>query len=105
MRLIDADELMERLENRYCNDCRAKGLDYQGAKCRACAVGDELDDVDDAPTVDSVKHGHWDIVDENEGIYSCTICNNYWVLNDGNPIENEMHFCPYCGAKMEEVSE
>lgn len=57
-----------------------------------------------APTVDPVKHGHW--INTNEGIWNtvdvlkCSVCGE---------IDNRMYrsdaYCPYCGAKMDEVEE
>lgn len=29
-----------------------------------------------------------------------TTCGNAFVLNDGNPIENGILFCPYCGGHL-----
>ena len=26
-----------------------------------------------------------------------------WTLNDGTPKRNNMHYCPNCGAKLEEA--
>ena len=49
------------------------------------------------PTVDAapVKHGRWI---ENEGFdgdyyYTCSVCHT--------PTENNMRYCPECGAKMD----
>lgn len=109
MRLIDADVLKIRLKNRWCCDCQSKGMDYQGVRCRACAIMDELDEIDDAPTVDPVKHGHW--VKHKSNIESC-----YIQRYDGDLVWYECSecqgretiiklYCPYCGAKMDEVSE
>lgn len=36
-----------------------------------------------------------------EGYWECSNCGLAWVLNDGTPVENEMHFCPKCGARMD----
>lgn len=70
--------------------------------------GDVLDvihaaDIDNAPTVDvaPVRHGRWKELDE-EGCYSCSVCGNPWIIIDGTPQDNEMYFCPHCGAKMDE---
>src|SRR3990167_11521328 len=27
-------------------------------------------------------------------------CGVKWVLSDGRPAENEMHYCPRCGARL-----
>lgn len=55
--------------------------------------------VDAAP----VKHGKWI---ENEGFdgdcyYTCSVCHCDWTTIDGTPTENNMRYCPECGAKMD----
>jgi DNA-directed RNA polymerase subunit RPC12/RpoP len=48
------------------------------------------------------KHGHWIEQDDyNDTYYKCSVCGEPWVLIDGTPLENGMHFCPKCGARME----
>lgn len=66
--------------------------------------------VENAPTVDAepVRHGHWM---ENNGRYGwyCSQCkkeNNYaYDYNENNVIELQDHYCPNCGAKMDEVED
>lgn len=36
--------------------------------------------------------------------YECSVCGKLWVLNDGTPKNNEMNYCPKCGAKMGEIT-
>lgn len=62
MRLTDVDALIDDVKDRYCKDCnRRKGIkggEYRiiykigEAPCKACGVGDMLDELEDAPTVD-----------------------------------------------------
>ncbi len=33
--------------------------------------------------------------------FECSACGMTWFLAYGNPIENEMFFCPRCGTRME----
>lgn len=54
-----------------------------------------------AADVSPVRHGRWEELDE-EGCYSCSVCGNPWIIIDGTPQDNEMYFCPNCGAKMDE---
>lgn len=64
MRLIDADALIDEVMERYCEDCsKRKGLkngkwrviySVGDAPCRACGIGDMMDEMDSAPTIDSV---------------------------------------------------
>lgn len=61
--------------------------------------------IEQAPTLDyaPVRHGEW-IEEEGyngDDFYRCSACGEYWVTIDGTPAENNMHFCPHCGAKMD----
>jgi len=57
------------------------------------------------PTVDAapVKHGRWI---EKEGFdgdsyYTCSACGCEWTTIDGTPAQNNMRYCPECGAMMD----
>ena len=54
------------------------------------------------PTADvaPVRHGRW-IEECEESLYSCSACGAEWVTIEGTPKENDMDFCPHCGAKMD----
>ena len=67
-----------------------------GYQSRALSVINYAPAADVAP----VKHGYWEELDE-EGCYSCSACGNPWIIIDGTPQDNEMYFCPNCGAKMD----
>ena len=56
MRLIDADELIESIENVRCKPCKELKHDYNGVRCRACQYGDEIDDIDSFHTA---EQPHW----------------------------------------------
>lgn len=51
-----------------------------------------------------VVHGRW--MEREDGFggtcYMCSRCAEEWALNDGAPTENNMYYCPQCGAKMDE---
>ena len=51
--------------------------------------------------------GHWieqsDCFDEV--LYTCSACRCDWCTIDGTPVENNMRYCPECGAKMSDVIE
>ena len=51
-----------------------------------------------------VVHGRW--MEREDGFggtyYMCSRCAEEWTLNDGAPTENNMYYCPQCGAKMDE---
>ena len=60
----------------------------------------ELPAVDAAPVV----HGRWIEIEDSWGDchYQCTECGEEWNLDAGTPAENNMNYCPNCGAKMDE---
>jgi hypothetical protein len=47
--------------------------------------------VEQAPTVEERKHGHWEDIDLDTSI--CSVCKN--------PQEYETRYCPECGAIMD----
>lgn len=49
----------------------------------------------------AVRHGRWRLIDDDYNCWRCTCCGEEWVLNDGNPSDNGMAFCPHCGARMD----
>lgn len=61
----------------------------------------------DIPTanVAPVRHGRWneespDCLD-GDSVYVCSVCGETWTLIEGTPLDNNMHYCPNCGAKMD----
>ena len=92
MRLIDADalDMYECLRSYYGDAWR----DAQKA-------------IDDAPTVDPVKHGHWIEVQrihekDHTAICECSLCGDTVWVYDG---QRAWNYCPNCGAKMDEVKD
>lgn len=55
--------------------------------------------------VQPVKHGYWEEVTDYGGWgdthYRCSVCGEEWYLEDGKPKDNNMNFCPRCGARMD----
>lgn len=55
--------------------------------------------------VQPVKHGYWEEISDYGGWgdthYRCSVCGEEWYLEDGKPKDNNMNFCPRCGAKMD----
>lgn len=53
----------------------------------------------------SVRRGYWEEVTDYGGWgdthYRCSVCGEEWYLEDGKPKDNNMNFCPRCGAKMD----
>lgn len=87
MRLIDADALIEAHYN-YCNTHHGEADIFWTWSLRL---------MKDAPTIEPepVRRGHWEVVDEAEPRrYSCSECKilSFYLY----------HYCPCCGAKMEE---
>ena len=100
MRLIDADELRASMDKRCCESCRAEKMDYGGVRCRACWIGDALDEIDDAPAIDPKDlqpHGHW--IEHPTGGLVCSHCHRY------KPDEWRSMCCPNCGARMEDKND
>lgn len=104
MRLIDADELravkFHALPYTHIHPSGAEPYSYE------LGWNDAIDAIMDcAPTVDTVKHGHW-IKDRlvstsggTYGVYRCSKCEWY-----GQDIGYSFNYCPHCGAKMDEVA-
>ena len=70
-----------------------------------------LDEIDDAPTIEPVKHGHWICeydCELGETDITCSVCrdtrsvNGCYVSYKGESLYHDDNFCPYCGAKMDE---
>lgn len=56
--------------------------------------------IDDA---EPVRRGCW-IADQDideRAYYICSCCHESFCFEAGTPEENEYHFCPNCGAKMD----
>ena len=61
------------------------------------------------PTEDvaPVVHAHWKEFEDYSGaVYpECSRCGLVWWLDEGTAEDNEMYYCPKCGAKMDEEVE
>ena len=61
--------------------------------------------IKNTPTADvvEVRHGEWIEKDDGFGgvYYDCTACGCSWTTIDGTPFDNNMKYCPECGAKMD----
>lgn len=57
--------------------------------------------LEDVPSADvaPVRHGRWEDYEENT--WQCSECGELFYLEDGTPKENEYHYCPNCGARMD----
>ena len=107
MRIIDADALIDRILTNICKPCKEERKeDYNGVRCRACQYGDEIDDIEDAPTIEPErKKERWEWVSSTydripcEKRYICSSCHHATITHDSDPWEK---YCPNCGARMEE---
>lgn len=88
-RLIDADALKD---NAFSVQTQDYGL--------IDAVG--IDAIDEAPTIDPVKHGMW--VYDDDGYARCGECNQkapVFLQYQDEPETHLTRHCPSCGCKME----
>ena len=96
MKLIDADELKKNFQDELCKGiaCAECSMQVEGF-CRVERW------IDIAPTVEAepVKHGRW--IDTTVTVgwpkWSCSVC--------GGDGRGDYKFCPWCGARMDEVKE
>ena len=101
MRLIDADELLEKLKQNL-RDYRDV-MNDDGVRATLIAVND----VEKAPTIDAepVVHGHWiRCSDGAELQLICSHCGYEYIEADPDCTE-EHNYCPHCGAKMDKEQE
>lgn len=104
VRLCDKDAEIERIKQ-YCS---ARGCKYKywSIYCKACEVSDIIDEFESAqevkakPVRQPVRYGRWEIINTDANVWKCTTCGDEWMLNDGNPSDNNMLFCPHCGSRM-----
>lgn len=111
---ISREELIKALETDYnsswCSKPQGSEEDVEGVRYDE-GVRDEYDDVLKitcamaAADVQLVKHGYWEEVSDYGGWgdthYRCSVCSEEWYLEDGKPKDNNMNFCPRCGARMD----
>ena len=94
--LEEEDRPDDSFHNVYCTVCGAQF--WVKSKTEAIAAWNRRADV--APVVRG-EWGQCSAFDEDENVYTCSVCGEPWTLFDGTPQENNMHYCPNCGAKME----
>lgn len=100
MRLIDADELISKLEQYATNLANGHG-ERKNILWRVRGVDKCIGYVENAPTIEPepIRHGHWKRVSTDNWI--CSNCNSWWHSDDED-FRAEMEYCPNCGAKMDE---
>lgn len=88
-----------------------KNLGYDETRRADVLPGSTFDIVLKEPAADvaEVRHGRWIPSDmgggEPDEAYICSECGEPWTLIDGNPAENNMRYCPNCGARMDKEDE
>lgn len=108
MRLIDADELLKRMQDYYGIVADMEKImvetifvDGEGGEFVIQTAKTTLEEIEDffknTPTIDPVKHGKW--IDKAVSIKgvpteACSECGE-WSYGDEKP------FCPNCGASMD----
>lgn len=99
--LIYKQDAHDKLEYMYLLIERDRGQGNEVAKGlrMACKAIGDIKAVD-AEMSCSVRHGRWEIIDTDANVWKCTTCGEEWMLNDGNPSDNNMLFCPHCGSRM-----
>ena len=105
-RYVDADKVIDVMKAAYWDE------NMHSAKDDPCVIDAMIDwsirQVKDAPTeeVAPVVHSHWKEYEDYSGaVYpECARCGLVWWLDEGTAEDNEMYYCPKCGAKMDEVS-
>lgn len=100
MRLIDAEELGEKIEEEFDGIC---AYDVSPDE----AVNDFQDIVDSCKTIDAapVVHGHWETPEKQFPYWDwkCSACGcEEYRQRDSHGNYRRMNFCPNCGAKMDE---
>ena len=66
-----------------------------------CGVESYREYIEHLPSTD--RKGHWtqkDYYDMDWNVYECDQCGEPWQLETGTPKDNNMNFCPHCGADM-----
>ena len=89
----DTLTIIERLRDRCDNDEMSFALNW------AANIIRDMTAVDAVP----VKHGTWTMEEGYDGdeLWVCSVCGETWFLEAGTPDENNMNYCPRCGAKMD----
>lgn len=105
MRLINADDLIEHLDNLCELNCPYTKK-QRSVMCDSCFMGMALDEIDNMPTIEAepVRHGHWikkNYVFDDVYRYECSECHYF----DEHSESRKVQYCWQCGALMDEVND
>lgn len=76
-----------------------KNITPESFQVALCAMVDSVESV----TAKVSTRGKWIETEELDGgsYYTCSACGEDWVCIESTPEENNMLYCPLCGAKMD----
>ena len=102
------NDLISRAELRrtlmiWAEKLRAAG-ECGGCEAELLQAVVKMVDAQAAVDAEPVRHGEWILNPSNlydDATWVCSVCGHEWVLIDGTPQENDMHYCPKCGARMD----
>lgn len=113
-RLIDADVLILALETQDYSGSPESLEDWTPQDLTKA----EIADINNAPTIDAepVRHGKWIKMSDADGhYYACSECgeelyrewsfDREYDLFPKKKTIDKTHYCPNCGAKMDEVND
>lgn len=108
MRLVDANELKEWIENWVTMN----KYYHPYSKSNNIPINEVYAILKQMPAIDTdpIRHGHWEKIETSKiydcqntlPIYKCSFCHTPFVNVD---LKDRYHYCPNCGAKMDEVKE
>lgn len=93
MRLIDADALIERLDEVYQDTSLYNEWRWFLTICEQ--------EVENAPTIDPVKHGRWIRWVQNKDEWPAAMCSECQEKVDADNEGQYTNYCPNCGARMD----
>lgn len=104
MQLIDKDDLIKRIQQRYKENYKSYHVsEYHEGLCDAYYAIHSF--LAQQPAIEERRHGHWVQVsdwDKNgQAHFDCSVCGAGDVHADDFGLHN---YCPRCGAKMDEVT-
>ena len=104
--LISRYELLAKLKEWYNESKQREEANYEWETFESSGIESAMLCVESFPAIDAepVRHGEW-ILNPcnlyNDATWVCSVCGNEWVLIDGTPLDNQMNYCPKCGARMD----
>lgn len=99
------EEAILVLEYRRCLICQTCRYFHTPFVCEVCrerncnGEKEALKMAIEALEAEPVKHGRWIYVGENN-IFECSLCSVQVRIYEG--FKEHWHYCPYCGASMDE---